>query len=57
VVVLAGSVAPALNDTCCGVPGVRVKVDGMTATPLGSPLKVTAIDPVKPLIAVAETVT
>jgi len=40
----------------CGVPGVRLAVEGFAVTPEGIPLKVTLIVPVKPLLAVALTV-
>ena len=45
----------AVNDTCCGVPGVSVKLPGMATTPLGRPEIATLIEPVNPFNAVAET--
>jgi hypothetical protein len=47
----------ALNEICCGVPGVSEKLAGMATTPLGRPLRETPIGPVKPLIGTAERVT
>lgn len=51
-----GVVEAAFKEICCGVPGVSVSAAGIAATPFGSPLRVTAIVPVKPFSAVAETV-
>ena len=47
--------APAVNVIDCGVPGVRVNVDGLTVTPVGSPATETPIVPENPLRAAAET--
>jgi hypothetical protein len=51
----AAADAAAVKFTCCGVPGVRVKLAGDAVTPVGRPLIVTGIVPVNPLMAVAET--
>src|SRR6202034_4384759 len=53
--VLVAADAAAVKLTCCGVPGVRVKLLGDAVTPAGSPLMVTAMVPVNPLRAVADT--
>jgi len=45
----------AVNVVLCGVPGVSLSVDGLAVTPEGSPLGLTLMVPVKPLIAVALT--
>jgi hypothetical protein len=55
--VVAVAVAEAERLTCCGVPGVRLKVEGEAATPDESPLVVTLIVPENPLRAVAESFT
>ena len=47
--------AAAVSVVFCGVPGVRLSVDGLAVTPEGSPLELTVIVPVKPLIAVVLT--
>ena len=43
----------AVSVMLCGVPGVRVRVVGLAVTPVGSPLIVTLIVPLKLLRAVA----
>ncbi len=56
-VVPAVAVEAAVNEICCGVPGVSKKFAGMATTPLGRPYRPTATGPVKPLIGIAERVT
>lgn len=48
--------AAAVNVVLCGVPGVRLSVDGLAVTPAGNPLGLTVIVPLKSLTAVAFTV-
>lgn len=43
--------------TCCGVPGVRLTIDGEAVTPEGNPPIVTWMLPAKPLRAVADRLT
>ena len=45
--------AAAAIVTLCGIPGVRLRVDGVAVTPDDSPLMETATDALKPLLAVA----
>jgi len=47
--------AAAVNAIFCGVPGVRLTVEGFAVTPEGSPLRVMLTVPVNPLLAVALT--
>ena len=47
----------AVMVTFCGVPGVRVKVEGLAVTPAGSPLMLMATVPVNLLTAPALTLT
>ena len=49
------AVAEATKDNDNGVPGVIVIVVGLTVTPGGRPVTETAICPVKPPLAVAES--
>jgi hypothetical protein len=55
--VVAVADADAERLTGCGVPGVRLKVEGEADTPEESPLAVTLIVPANPLRAVAESFT
>jgi hypothetical protein len=55
--VCAWFVDAALKETVCEPPGLSAKLDGCAATPLGNPLSVTEIEPVKPFNAEAEKVT
>lgn len=45
--VCAGSVNAALKEMFCEPPGFNTKLDGCAATPLGNPLSMTEIEPVK----------
>ena len=45
--------AAAVSVILCAVPGVRVGVDGLAVTPVGSPLRDTFTLPVNPFRAVA----
>ena len=54
---VTAAAADAERFTCCGVPGVRLKVDGEAVTPEESPLVVTLIVPENPLRPVAESFT
>ena len=47
----------AVMVTFCGVPGVRLKVEGLAVTPAGSPLMLMATVPVNLLTALAVTLT
>jgi hypothetical protein len=55
--VLAAADDDAARATCWGVPGMRVKLDGVAVTPAGRPLTKTVIVPENPLRAVAERLT
>ena len=50
------ALAAAIIVVLCGVLGVRLSVGGLAVTPAGSPLGLTVMVPVNPLIAVAFTV-
>jgi len=49
----AAAFAAAVSVILCAVPGVRVSVDGLAVTPVGSPLRDTFTTPVNPFRAVA----
>ena len=51
------ALAAAVNVTFCGVPGVRLSVDGLAVTPAGRPLSLTLTVPLKPFIGTASTET
>jgi hypothetical protein len=55
--VVALALAAAEKLTCCGDPGVSVKVEGVAVTPAGTPLAATCTVPENPLSAVADTAT
>jgi len=50
-------VAAAVKLTFCGTPTASVRVAGVVVTPVGKPLTFTPMDPVKPLTAVAVSMT
>lgn len=47
--------AAAVKVIVCGVPGVKVRLEGDAATPAGNPARLAAAFPLKPLKASAET--
>ena len=55
VLVLVAAVAAAFRVMLCGVPGVRVKVEGVAVTPDGRAEIETLIDLLNPFATVAET--
>lgn len=55
--VAAAAVRAAVRVVVCATPGVRFKVAGFAATPVGSPVIATATVPLKELTAVAATLT